>query len=333
MDLWMLLPATVISVVLLASGAAKLASPSAAASSLNALRVPLRRPRLLYGIAACGEIFLGMALILFSGPLLAVASGVAVAVTATFVVIVERARRLGSQEDCGCFGDLVATSIGGWLVARNVTLLFLSLLATVPSFAGTARVSVMMQLVADEPSRAAVAVIIVIVIMTWVTGRAHGSGRSAGPHMRPAAQNATNGRTLLMSDGEVVDPVQRALRGRRQLLVFVRPGCAPCELAVKTVESLQPTATDLDVRIVVPAGDGNSLIAVNRAYADSSADIAVDFGAGLAQTFSVPTARPAAILIGPKGDLDGATVSGSADVRNLLFRTAHPASGDTPLPL
>ena len=88
----------IVSVVIVASGVAKIVSPDGFASLLRSLGLPQRRS--LAVLAGIVEVVLGTAALLLGGVLVAALVAVAYAV---FAVVILLARRSGAQ-DCGCFG-------------------------------------------------------------------------------------------------------------------------------------------------------------------------------------------------------------------------------------
>ena len=88
----------IVSVVIVASGVAKIVSPDGFAALLRSLGLPHRRS--LAVLAGVVEVVLGTAALLIGGIVLAALVALAYA---TFAVVVLLARRSGA-EDCGCFG-------------------------------------------------------------------------------------------------------------------------------------------------------------------------------------------------------------------------------------
>ena len=88
----------IVSVVIVASGVAKIVSPDGFASLLRSLGLPQRRSfAVLAGVA---EVVLGTAALLLGGVVIA---ALVAAAYVTFAAVVLLARRSGA-EDCGCFG-------------------------------------------------------------------------------------------------------------------------------------------------------------------------------------------------------------------------------------
>jgi uncharacterized membrane protein YphA (DoxX/SURF4 family) len=88
----------IVSVVLVASGVAKIVSPDGFASLLRSLGLPQRRSMAV--LAGVAEVVLGTAALLLGGAVLAAFVAAAYVV---FAIVVVLARRSGA-EDCGCFG-------------------------------------------------------------------------------------------------------------------------------------------------------------------------------------------------------------------------------------
>ena len=88
----------IVSVVIVASGVAKIVAPDGFATLLRTLGLPSRR--MLAVLAGMVEVVLGTAALLLGGVVVAL---LVAAAYATFAVVVLLARRSGA-EDCGCFG-------------------------------------------------------------------------------------------------------------------------------------------------------------------------------------------------------------------------------------
>lgn len=306
------------------SGVGKLTSLRSSARMVHALRLQhwARRPRLVVTIAAIAELLLAIALVFTRGLLFVVVVIGAWLVSIGFTIAAVRAARLGSVDECGCFGTVLPSRVGVGLTRRNLVLFAVSsaLLAA----------SAVSLLSGDQPAvmRASTGTVevaaVVVVALVWgmvlVDRPAANSPRVPG-EVVAALDTGIEGAVLLGSDGDVVDPVQRALRGRAQLLLFVRPGCRSCDDVVMAVREAPSIA--VDVRVVTAVGDGtvlprggetNASAHESRIYADPVGQVAQQLG--------VPLTRPAAALLTTSGQAFHPFAEGRDEVFQLIAAVA-----------
>lgn len=293
----------VLALILGFSGSMKLKALERAEQSLHALRVQGWgiRPEALVGIVCSAELLCALGLLVTRG-IWFVATGFAVwAITVFFLGVVVRAARLGSTQECGCFGDVLPSTIGRALALRNVALVFASSIVL-----GAASVSLLTggapsALSAFPESVGAIATGVV----AFVCGVAVMTKAASDPPM-PPTQNAQPGdeprAVVLAADGEAVDPVQRALSGRAQLLVFIRPTCSSCAEIVASL-SARPLK-NVDPLLIETVGDGSTF------YTDEGGEAApvrvrsyADLAGRLAHQLGIPSSRPAAVLVTTQGSL------------------------------
>lgn len=309
---------TVMALVLGFSGVSKLGALNLSEQTIRALRleIGLMRPRAMVASIALVECLLAAGLATSAGPLRAAVASACLGTTSIFLLVAVRAVRLGSAEECGCFGAVLPLRVGGALVRRAIVLTGVAALLLLVSASpeGMAAPSI----AADFGDAFAVVVVSTVALGCGIVLTA-GGGRAAQekPIAQPDSAVESVGAVLVADDGEVVDPVQRALRGRAQLLVFVRPGCSSCEdvsavLRDTPLRSVQP-------RIVRTVGDGGELplqrtdrsaIEVVREH--------VDLAGRVAGQLHAPGPRPCAVLVTTGGRVLEPKAEGRDQVLRLI---------------
>ena len=235
-------------------------------------------------------------------------SGAAVAslvVTLAFLAVAVRAQQQHSTDECGCFGRVASTRVGPWMTARNVVLTVLAAASLAGSVVAPPSIALLPRTFGDPVSMLALA----------VTGAAVAV---IGASFRPDSATATAAAELplLTPDGTVVVPRQRALRGRAQLLLFVRRGCAPCEAVIERATTDLAELDAIDVRLIAAVGDDDRPATEGPIHTDLSGTFAESLG--------VPPERPAGILLTTTGDRLLPFAVGS-DETNLLIDTVVAA--------
>lgn len=99
--------------------------------ALTSLRIDVPAPlATAIGIIVV-ELLTALSLLLATGWLFLIASGAALALTTALLVVVIRTYRLGSHDDCGCFGEWLPARIGPALIVRNIVLVILAVLLVI----------------------------------------------------------------------------------------------------------------------------------------------------------------------------------------------------------
>lgn len=132
-------PPLLLVAVLVVSGVAKLRVPDDTASVFEKLRLPrfllrFRAPRIL----PYAELALAAMLLLLPGRWYVVASTLALALFALYLVVVVRALGFGHPVRCGCFGRLGLGWVTRQTVVRNSVLLGVALITWIDSWRGEA---------------------------------------------------------------------------------------------------------------------------------------------------------------------------------------------------
>lgn len=311
-----LLPLTLfLAAVFAASAIGKLRSADRGRSAFDALRIPVRHPDAAAAALIIVEALVAVGLVATTGWVFVAVAGASLLLTASLLIAVARARRLGATEDCGCFGDWLPTAIGPWLIVRNalLTVIAASVLATAiasePSRVGIPAV------VASGPAAVtvlgAVGAALLIATAVWSMVRAATAESSSS-----APLSRGDGAVLVAGTGEIVDllaPVPRA-----KLLVFVSPGCHACTTALAALEEAQGPLGSVADLYVVQKAVGGSASAQAAHDIPSSARFALDIGGSLGATLEIGQATPVAALIGTDGAQAGPLALGSDEVAVLI---------------
>jgi thiol-disulfide isomerase/thioredoxin len=308
----LLLPLLACAFVLLVSGVAKLRAPRTVDSAFTALEVPaLLDTVLVRRLSPWLEVALGVGLLLTTGAALVVVAVLTLVLFGAYLLLVVRAVRRPEPVDCGCFGALGDAQVTTMTVWRNVALLVAALLAVVAGLQGVGLLGSLgdtdvLAWVASAALTAAIAVL--------VTYRAPVSAPAvAGP---PVDADGTYEREetpraqVLNQRGELV-LLEHETMTSAHLLVFLSPGCGPCERIGPDLAQWAETLRPVTLRAVVtavPAVVDSHPYFDGLAYYDPFGLARASFGLG----------TPAAVLLGTDGLLAGGPVQGEDDVRSFV---------------
>lgn len=312
------LPVLIVATVFLVSGIGKLLDLDSAPATLRALRISGPPPRAVVAAVASSEIVAAVGLLLGTGFVAVCAAAAAVALALLFLAVGVRAQAHASTDECGCFGRLASTRVGPAMTARNAALTVLALLALAAG--GNPHVPALAIRLVMSPPLAAVLVISAVAIAVIGATLRPSSGVVSAPQgrLRDAA--------LITPEGAVVVPRQRALRGRAQLLLFVRRGCSSCENIIDRMAwDRELLETLVDVRLIVAVGDDSAVSTAGEGlHADPSGEFAVALG--------IPADRPAGVLLTTSGELLRPIADGGEETAALID-TVLAAAADARGPL
>ncbi|EYT48747.1 TlpA family protein disulfide reductase [Brachybacterium muris] len=331
----------VLMIVFAVSGAAKLGDRQGTQDAMVSLRLPLRA---LHPAAAAllplGELLLA---VLIWVPITALQVVVAVAqllLCLAYLVIIVRAVRFPEPVDCSCFGTLGAPTVSGATVARNVILVLLAVVTLVTAASGDLARAVLQS---PGPLVAWAAMLALTVVLTALTigvsrrsaaaapgqaGDASQAGTApvagAAPVAGGAAADAAADEDELLdyervptphvvvrrADGELVT-VRSLAMDRAALLVWMSPGCGPCERVADRLAEWQQRLGSM-VRVVPVLS--RDLATLDAARAQRYGPEAVsDIQHTAAAAFGT-MGTPSAALIGADDQLAGGPVIGAEDV-------------------
>lgn len=327
--------ALALAAVFLTSGVSKLLALDSSATTLASLRLPVVAPRLAVGGLSVAEIAVGLGVLLWR-PLLTIAAGGAVALALAFLVVVVRAYRLGSEDDCGCFGKTDSTPVSRALIVRNVVLLAVTIALLALALLGGGGVPAVVDTLFSGSFGPAVAVLAAGLVAALVWGVLQARNGSSVATATPAAPapiaapvneapeatwaSAADGPLVLLSasDGRGLD-IARQRGIRAQLLVFVLPGCGPC-VAVDghLTANVDALAQIVDVTTIAKFGHGDEPDFAKEAGSTLHKVTAYDLGNRVAKALGVSTSRPSAALIGADGVLVQPLATGLDEVTELI---------------
>ncbi|MBF4550086.1 MauE/DoxX family redox-associated membrane protein [Pseudoclavibacter sp. VKM Ac-2888] len=306
-----------IACVLIASGALKLPQRSRTLQSLAAFGVPapLRKPWAAVALPV-GEIILGAALLLLSGPAYLIAATLAAALMATYLVVVARSVSKRQAVDCNCFGALSTEPVSQITIWRNAGLTLAALLAIfLPGMALGVPTQLALFSVDDWLWLAATTTVALVGIVAGIvkppvsaptTTHDATAGQDfelvEGPDLisDPAARDAIP-HTLELVSGDGAPELLYNLvvvPQKTTILIFARVGCGSCGPVLSQVGDWSRRLGD-DAQIIVATS--SSRASVKKSY--PSALPHTYFGAKAATEFFEAHATPAAILLAADGTI------------------------------
>lgn len=312
------------------SGFGKLRSPDRGDGAFTALRLDVARPRVAVTVLSVVELVLAVGLVVGSGTPLTVAAVATAAMMVALSVVVARAARLGSTDECGCFGggSGIGGRVGPRLVVRNATYALAAGILAVGAGAG-ADGGIPQAIARAGHGDPEALVVIVVGGVVALGAMLTGSGSAARP---PASTTASGDApplidlVVLRPDGSIADLLADH-GGRAQLLVFVKPGCRPC---LDLIGVLERRIGALDGRVVT------TVLATGPAGGTPRSDpmplggtrlpVVVDFDDALAGRFGIDR-RPSMLLITSHGVPVPPVASGLDASRELLAAIIDAAAG------
>lgn len=316
MDTAFLILVTALGAVLLVSGAAKVRAADSP-EELEALGVPrFLRNRAVIAAHPWAEIALGIGVLATSGWLLVAIAAASTALLAVYAILITRAVLTGSAETCNCFGELFDARLTWRSVARNLTLMAISLAV----LAGTLGGQSVPRVVGEDPN-ALLAVLAAAVVagLLWTIAA------------KPAAASPAE-QTPADADGEPPDYVRLPIpygwletesgsrstlrdlaRQKARVLVFLSTGCHAC---TDTAESLRDWMDEFDVVDIRPVFSASPK-SVHHSYpwlagrALYESEMETSRVLGMRQV-------PSAVILGIDGLLAGGPVAGHGNITRMI---------------
>lgn len=335
MPILLLTAQLLVSLTLLISGAAKLGDRRGTQDAMVSLRLPLPRAHATAALLLPGaEIALALGICL-PVPLVPLAFSVLIVVLLVlYWAIIARALRFEESVSCSCFGTLGSPTVSRTTLVRNTLLLALGALTVI----GTAR-SLPAHAAADASGLLVQLVLAVLLtgVLTLLTLRGTSRRSETGPgtatvgdrpsaHERSDAEDPRTGsaddadldyeRTptpfgMLQRSGEEPVSLASLTAERAALLIWVRPGCGPCERVLNAVGPWRAALEEtVSVRTLVRADPAGLAPSVRERAGDS---LARDIEGNLAISLRAGSS-PAAVLLGADGLLAGGPVAGAEGV-------------------
>lgn len=319
-----------LAVVLVVSGLAKVRDRAGVQRSFRDLGVPRSLDRAWIRAAfPWGEVALGLALLVCSGPLAGIVASVATLLMVTYLLLIWRAWRRPEQVDCNCFGSSRPSRVTGITVARNATLVAIGLAAVADA---TAEGPVVLRALQDGTP----AWLVAVGLSAWLTFAITREEAPEAPTVPPApvpvpATTPAPGQDVGESEADDLDYIREAnpsavlLRpdgdplslahltsSRPVLMIWLSFTCGACQTVIERIPSWVQSMPQVDIRVALT--DRSQVAAAPEELRDL---IVIDpfwtLG-GTVHTFGTPSA----VLFGADGLTAGGPVSGSDDVADLV---------------
>lgn len=251
-------------VVLIVSGIAKVRSRQPLAQVMDGLGLPgSRLPGWLLAVLPWAEVGLGVVALVVPGVPGAVVAAMVVALFVAYTVII--ARTLARAEEpvsCNCFGDLAPSTVTKATLARNLVLVVASALGLVAAI-GDHR-AVVVRIATGSAADwwwwlgVVVSLAAVVLILHEPDGAEQAATGGQGAEDQQVEGQAGDDYISLptplarvtTTQGHTVT-LREISRSRPQLLLFVMPGCGPCQSVLTSVESWTELLPEVEVRCVV----------------------------------------------------------------------------------
>ena len=261
---------------------------------------------------------LAVAGLLLTQPLARIGAAGALLLLAAFVVAIGNALRRGQEPDCHCFGQLHSEPAGRGTIVRNV---LLAVPAVLVLAGGSGDL-----LGGGGASGAALiaggAIVAALAVATFILFRENRELRAGAPrsHGAPALPLGTPAPELSLRDerGASLGVANVLAPDRPTALVFVSPGCGPCNLMLPHLSRWQETLAE-QLRLVVISTTSEDTPMSPEPGADVPA-LLYDVDAQALELYRM-RATPTAMLVDRNARIASSPVSGIETIEALL-RTA-----------
>lgn len=328
-----------VSMTLLVSGLAKLPDRTATADAMISLRLPVRSVHLTTAtVLPIAEIALALAVWIPVPTLQAGLAALTLILMLAYLAIIGRALTFSEEVTCSCFGTLGSPTVSRITLGRNALLVVLAALALASAVTGTTARA----LRAETPST--LTLILSLVLAAALTALTiGGSRRRAGEDTADPSPDAADAAAplpagdvasdlpddagtvdalldyervstpfgMLRMAGQEPTTLRTLTRERAALLIWVQPGCGPCERVLSAVpdwtEEIGDVVTIRTLFRVPPEELPASVLERTGGTA------AWDIDRNLMDVFRARHS-PSAVLLGADGQLAGGPVRGGNDV-------------------
>ena len=313
--------AVLAAVILLVSGVSKVQSRDTVGDALDALGLPgSQLPSGVLSMLPWAEIVLGALLLIVGGVFGIVVASCAVALFCLYLGIIIRAVvTIPDPVDCHCFGDLAPGDIGARTIVRNVLLVAASVLALIAAI-DDRRPAVERIIKASAGDLWWwLAAVLTAAVLATVLYRPVDEVAEEDDDEEIADYESVPIPLASVTDAEGRTTTLRGLVGQRPaLLLFVSPGCSPCETLMAKVPRWMTLLPEVDVRCLVM---GES---AREALPESLRPLSlVDEGGSANLVFEVH-GYPTAWLLGVDGRVAGGPQKGPSNIETMVqdMRTA-----------
>lgn len=306
----LLLPLLTCAAVLVVSGVAKLRDPQSLDRAVESLRVPAPFDAVAVRRAVPWlEVALGLWLLVATGVAHLVVATAVLLLFATYLGLVVRAERGPAPAECGCFGELGDARVTRVTVARTALLVLAAVLTVVGAFRGAAFLPAAVAGAGMWLWLAATALVVAVaVLVTWrpAPGDAPPPPDADGEYERRSIPDAQ----VLTEDGRLVLVGEEAKRAAR-LLVFLSPGCGPCQRIAPLVPAWAADLGPVAVHAVLLGPP--AVLAAHPELAGHSW-----FDPHRVARRSLAPGAPSAVLLGTDGLLAGGPVTGEVAILEFV---------------
>jgi methylamine dehydrogenase accessory protein MauD len=252
-----------------------------------------------------------------------------------FIAGITNALLRGEAPDCHCFGQLQSEPAGRGTLARNIVLAAMAGLVTVegpgPSVTAWAGARSAAELVAVAAGVAAV-VLAAVALRLWQSNRDLrrdlGQARAELAEFPPGLPVGAPapGFSLRNIEGETVTLDALRARGRPVMLVFISPGCGPCQLLFPELLRWQAMlANEITIAVISDGTPAENRVIVG----DRGAQVLLQERLEVMRAYRV-SGTPVTVLINSEGKIASQPISGAITGESfirLTVRRAAAASG------
>lgn len=316
------------------SGLGKLRSADRGARSFEALRLAVRHPRRVVLSLGVLEVALAIGLCALTGPLLMITAGTVAVMLLGFSIAAARATRLGSTDECGCFGEFGSARVGPRLIVRNAVFTAAAAVLAVATASGADAgvVGAVLDAVHGDADALLVVAVGAVVVLGAVLSVPTGSARQtsspdasgddrSGPH-DGAVTSSGSALIVLRADRGVVTDLDRDRRGLAQVLAFVKPDCRPCRDVIAELDRRREQfGGHVMVTLLVSGSIGTEASADPAHLGGTRIPIVIDVDDSLARRFGIRQ-RPSIVLIGADAVPVHPFASGSGESLELISALA-----------
>lgn len=325
-----------LSLTLLVSGLSKIRDPRATEDAMRSLRLPARKLHPLASrLIAPTELALAVLAWIPVPWVQTVVAAATLALMTAFLVTIARALTFPEKVSCSCFGTLGSPTVSRATLGRNIVLVALSVIALIAAGSGITAHTELHHGLTLLGWALALTVTALLTVLTMGISR---PATDADPYTAPAIQSRPSSESAAnvegMEDVEELDyertPIPHALvrrsdgelatlhsiaTGHAALLVWINPGCGPCERILDKLPAWREQLTPYVVTHVVVPRSLDSLFGqdTERVGAEPLEDIQRTLSGALGIG-----GWPAAVLLGADGMLAGGPVLGAVEVEEFI---------------
>lgn len=309
-----------LSLVLAASGVAKLVDRETVGEAFVSLRLPgvltrLKAPTLL----PFAELMLALALLVTSGALAVVVALVALAVFVAYLVVIVRALGFDEPVNCSCFGKLGLGTVDRFTAVRNAVLVALALVTLYDATRGRSVVSRCADF--DGEAWAWLLAVLVGIVLTWLIAGHRGGQEASAPsdagddYVRQPIPYA-----VLRTREDAGVTLREMAYSNPVLLLLVSPHCGSCLPVIERARTWQHKHENLRT-VIVLSGDPDKPTGLQD---EGDFDVMFDPSFEIGRLFA--GGNPTAVLLGADGMLAGGPVSSKGNVLELLDEISEELS-------